>query len=146
MLTVNPYLIFNGNCELAFDYYRHIFGGEFSYVSRFKEMPENPDAPVPKADLEKIMHISLPISKETVLMGSDSSEAFGQAKVQGDNFSLSLNTSTEDEARRVFDALAVNGKVNMPLGKTFWGAYFGMLTDQFGVHWMVDCVEDDKQK
>lgn len=139
MTTINPYLTFNGTCEQAFNFYKSVFGGEFPFAGKFKDMPANPDYPVSEADKEKIMHISLPISKETVLMGSDSSEAFGKAAVEGNNFSLSINTDSVDEATRIFNALSAGGTIKMPLNKTFWGAYFGMFTDKFGIHWMVNC-------
>ena len=102
-------------------------------------MPENPDFPISEADKEKIMHISLPISDETVLMGSDSSEAFGQVTIAGNNYAVSINTDSVDEVTRLFDKLSADGTVKMPLEKTFWGAYSGMLTDKFGIQWMVNC-------
>lgn len=136
MATISPYLTFNGTCEAAFNFYKSVFGGEFPYVGRFKDMPG--DAQVSEDDKEKIMHISLPISKETVLMGSDSSEAFGQATRVGNNFSISINAESEEEARRIFDGLSAGGKVTMPLDKTFWGALFGMFTDKFDIQWMVN--------
>jgi len=139
MTTINPYLTFNGNCEAAFNFYKSVFGGEFPYAGKFKDMPADPDYPVSEADKEKIMHISLPISKETILMGSDSSEAFGQAGVMGNNFSISVNTDTVEEVTRIYNELSAGGVIKMPLNKTFWGAYFGMFTDKFGIHWMVNC-------
>lgn len=135
MKTVNPYLNFNGNCEEAFTYYRSVFGGNFPYVGRFKDMPS--ELPIPDDFREKIMHISLQISKETALMGCDASDVFRPLPVQGDNISLSVNTDSEDEAQRIFAALAKGGKITMPLEKTFWNALFGMCTDQFGINWMV---------
>lgn len=145
MTTINPYLTFNGNCEEAFNFYKSIFGGEFPYVGKFNEMPEDPRFPVPESEKNKIMHISLPISKETTLMGSDSSEAFGHASFQGNNFSISINTDTAEEATRIFTKLSVDGKINMPLEKAFWGALYGLFTDKFGIHWMVNCnLEDHK--
>ncbi len=84
------------------------------------------------------MHISLPISDETVLMGSDSSEAFGPSPVQGSNITLSVNAASEAEAKRIFEGLSAGGKVLMPLEKTFWGALFGMLIDKFAIHWMIN--------
>lgn len=139
MTTINPYLTFHGTCEQAFNFYKSVFGGDFPYVGKFKDMPENPDYPVSEADKEKIMHISLPISKETVLMGSDSSEAFGKTTVEGNNFSISINTDSVEEVTRIYNELSEGGKIKMPLNKTFWGAYFGMFTDKFGIHWMVNC-------
>ena len=139
MTTINPYLTFNGTCEEAFNFYKSVFGGDFPYAGKFKDMPPNPDYPVAEAEKEKIMHISLPISKETILMGSDSSGSFGHASVAGNNFSISVNTDSIEEVTRIFNELSAGGKIKMPLNKTFWGAYFGMFTDKFGIHWMVNC-------
>lgn len=141
--SVLPYLTFAGNCEEAFNFYRSVFGGEFTYVGRFKDMPS--EQPIPESEKNKIMHISLPLANNTALMGSDSSEAFGQATVTGNNFSLSVNTESEEEAKKIFSGLSAGGKVTMPLDKTFWGSYFGMLVDKFGIQWMVS-YELEKQK
>lgn len=137
--TVNIYLTFNGNCEEVFQFYKSVFGGEFSYVGKFGEMPLQEGMPaIPDSEKNKIMHIAFPVSKETILMGSDASDAFGKVTTVGDNFSISINTDSIDEANRLFNALSENGKINMPIGKTFWGAYFGMFTDKFGINWMVN--------
>lgn len=146
MAAINPYLTFNGNCEEAFNFYKSVFGGEFPYVGRFKDMPADPHhSPMPPSEANKIMHISLPISKETILMGSDSSDAFGKATVEGNNFSISVNADSEEEARKIFESLSAGGKVTMPLDKTFWGALFGMLTDKFNIQWMVSYDENPKK-
>lgn len=139
MTTINPYLTFNGTCEEAFNFYKSIFGGEFPYIGKFKDMPENPEYPVAEADKDKIMHISLPISKETVLMGSDSSAAFGKATIVGNNITISVNCDSVEEVTRIYNGLSEGGKIFMPLNKTFWGAYFGQFTDKFGIQWMVNC-------
>lgn len=142
MATINPYLTFNGNCEAAFHFYQSVFGNEFTYVGKYKDMPPAEDAaPLPAEEGEKIMHISLPISDETILMGSDSSDAFGHATVIGNNISISINTNSVAEADRLFDGLSAGGQVTMPMSKTFWGAYFGMFIDQFGINWMVNFDE-----
>ncbi|MEO8515498.1 MAG: VOC family protein [Flavobacterium sp.] len=145
MATVNAYLTFNGDCEAAFLFYQSVFGGGFPYLGRYKDMPKTDDSYCPAEDGEKIMHVSLPISKETILMGSDSSESFGQASVVGNNVSLSINTESEEEATRLFNGLSAGGVVKMPLNKTFWGAYFGMFTDKFGIHWMVNYDFNEKK-
>jgi PhnB protein len=145
MAQVNPYLTFGGNCEEAFNFYKSVFGGEFPYIGRFNEMPPMEGCPeMPAAEGNKIMHISLPISKETTLMGSDTSEAFGQANVVGNNFSISINADSKEEADKLFNGLSAGGTVTMPMDKTFWGAYFGMFTDKFGINWMVN--HDEAQK
>lgn len=138
MATINPYLTFKGNCEEAFTFYRSVFGGEFPYVGRFKDMPPMEGKTMPESEGNNIMHISLPISKETTLMGSDSSDAFGHATIAGTNFSISVNTDSEAEATKIFNGLSEGGQVTMPLAKTFWGAFFGMFTDKFGINWMVN--------
>jgi PhnB protein len=138
MATVNVYLSYDGNCEEAFDFYRKVFGGEFSYVSRFSEMPQEEGAPpVPEADRNKILHISLPISKETSIMGSDYLDSWGEPLITGTNFSLYVDVPDKKEADRVFGELSEGGNVTMPMGNTFWGAYFGSLTDRFGISWMI---------
>ncbi|HLF52707.1 VOC family protein [Flavobacterium sp.] len=146
MAKVNPYLTFNGNCEDAFNFYKSVFGGEFPYIGRFKEMPPMEGGKeISAEDGEKIMHVSLPISSETILMGSDSSESFGQVTTVGNNFSISIDAASKEEADKLFNGLSAGGKVTMPLSKTFWGAYFGMFTDKFGINWMVNHDENEKK-
>lgn len=142
MTQVNPYLIFNGNCEEAFLFYQSVFGGEFPYMGRFKDMPpsddENCPPPSPE-EADRIMHVSLPIGN-TVLMGSDSTSQSGDAII-GTNISVSINTESRAEADRIFNGLSVGGNAFMPMCDTFWGAYFGMFTDKFGINWMVNFDE-----
>lgn len=138
MAQVNAYLNFKGNCEEAFNFYRSVFGGEFPFVGRYKDMPPTEGSHASETDGEKIMHISLPISKETILMGSDIGGEWASHTVIGNNIQLSVNTDSEEEANRIFNALSAGGRVNMPLEKTFWGALFGMFTDKFGINWMVN--------
>jgi len=137
MTAINVYLTFNGNCEEAFNFYKSVFGGDFGYVGRFKDMPPQDGKAVPAKDANKIMHISLPISKETILMGSDSSEDFGGKVTAGTNFSISLSTDSNANADKFFKSLSAGGKATMPMSETFWGSYFGMLTDKYGIQWMV---------
>ncbi|MGB0524789.1 MAG: VOC family protein [Flammeovirgaceae bacterium] len=146
MAKINPYLTFTGNCEEAFNFYKSIFGGDFTFLGRFSEMPPNPEFAVPDDMKQKIMHVSLPISAETVLMGSDTSEAFGQKVVVGNNFSVSIDCDSKEETDKLFHALSEGGKVTMPLENTFWGDYFGMFTDKFGIQWMVSCAINQEQQ
>lgn len=139
MTTVNVYLTFNGNCEDAFNFYKSVFGGEFSSLARFGEMPPQEGMPpVPESEKNKLMHVSLPVSSETVLMGSDSLNTFGPPTVVGNNFSISINSDTKEDADRFFNRLSEGGQVIMPMSATFWGAYFGMFTDKYGINWMVN--------
>jgi len=139
MATVNAYLIFDGNCEQAFNFYKSAFGKEFSILSRFGEMPPQEGMPTLADDAKnRIMHVSLPISAETILMGSDTMPGMGHALTVGDNFSVTLGVNSKEEADQLFAKLSEGGKVTMPLETTFWNAYFGMWTDQFGINWMIN--------
>lgn len=142
MAQVNPYIVFNGDCEAAFLFYKSVFGGEFPYIGRFGEMPPGPEGencpPPSEADKNRIMHVSLMIGT-TVLMGSDTTS--DRPVKTGDNFSVSINTDSREEADKMFNGLSAGGTVIMPLENTFWGAYFGMFTDKFGINWMVNFDE-----
>jgi PhnB protein len=152
MAAINPYLNFNGKTEEAFNFYKSIFGGEFATLQRFGdlhedacggEMPEGKQ--ITEADKEKIMHIALPIGNGgNVLMATDGLESMGQKFVEGDNFSISFSADSREDADRIFNGLAEGGKTEMPLADAFWGSYFGMLQDKFGIQWMVSC-ESNKQ-
>lgn len=139
MTTVNIYLNFNGNCEEAFSFYKSVFRDEFRVIRKFKDIAQQEGAPFPPKEMEdKIMHVSLSVSKETVLMGSDTDgEWFGHSFHQGNNFSISINTDSKEEAGRLFYRLSDGGEVSMPMENTFWGEYFGMFTDKFGINWMI---------
>jgi PhnB protein len=144
MATVNPYLVFNGNCEEAFLFYQSVFGGEFPYLGKFKDMPADDNCPPPSTeDANRIMHVSLPIGKETILMGSDSSTQSGDV-IMGTNISISINAESRAEADKLFNGLSAGGNVFMPMQNTFWGAYFGMFTDKFGINWMMNFDEVQK--
>lgn len=135
-MKINIYLNFEGNTEEAFNFYRSVFGGEFGMIMRFKDMPQG-ENPIPKEVENKIMHINLPIGN-TILMGTDAIEGFGGKLKSGNNFSIQLETETKEDANNFFKALSEGGNVGMPLEDSFWGAYFGTLTDKFGVQWMVN--------
>ncbi|OCX52331.1 glyoxalase [Mucilaginibacter sp. PPCGB 2223] len=138
MATLNPYLNFLGNTEEVFNFYRSVFGGEFQVVMRFKDMPAEMLANIPEDYYEKLMHISLPISGDSVLMGSDALESMGGPLIAGTNFTISISTKSQEETDKIFNGLSAGGVVTMPLQQTFWSASFGMFTDKFGVQWMVN--------
>jgi PhnB protein len=147
MTTVNVYLTFKGNCEEAFSFYKSVFGGEFPYIGKYKDMPPQEGmAPISKEGGEKIMHVSLPISKETMLMGSDTGGEWASGYTQGNNFSISITTDSKEEADRLYNGLSAGGKATMPMSKTFWSSYFGMFTDKFGINWMVSFDERQQQQ
>lgn len=144
MATINPYLTFDGNCEEAFNFYKSVFGGDFPMVGKFGDMPPQEGMPAMSDDVKnRIMHITLPISSETILMGSDTMPGIHDHKI-GNNISLSINTNSKEEADKIFNGLSADGNVTMPLNDTFWGAYFGMWTDKFGIKWMVNYDDPEK--
>ena len=147
MTSVNTYLNFNGDCEEAFNLYKSVFGGEFSFVGRYKDMPPQEGMPpIPDNELNRIMHMALPISNETMLMGSDAGGDWAPAIVQGNNVAISINTDSKENADRIFNGLSEGGKVTMPMDNTFWGDYFGMFTDKFGINWMISFNEQQKKQ
>ena len=145
MATTNTYLNFNGNCEEAFNFYKSVFGGEFTYIGRFGEMPPSDEFPVSEADKNKVMHVSLPTGS-SFLMGSDNGEAYQSSFIAGNNFSVSINADSREEADKLYNGLAEGGNATMPMSDTFWGAYFGMFTDKFGINWMVNYDDPAKMQ
>lgn len=143
MATTNTYLNFNGNCEAAFDFYKSVFGGEFIYKGKFNEMPPQEGHTMSEEDGNKIMHVSLPVGS-SILMGSDTGGEWAPSFVQGNNFSVSITADSQAEADQLFDGLSAGGHVSMPMNKTFWGDYFGMFADKFGINWMVSFNENVK--
>ena len=140
--TVEAYLFFNGRCEEAVEFYRKTLGAEVIMMLRFSESPEPaPPGMVPEGFENKIMHCSFRIGN-TMVMASDGCAA-GSPKFEG--FSLSITVPDEADADRVFNALSEGGKVEMPLGKTFWSPRFGMLTDRFGIGWMVGVMPEGQK-
>lgn len=139
MAKVNPYLHFLGNTEEVFNFYKSVFGGEFAAVMRFGDMQGQEGCEnMSDEDKEKIMHIALPISDGHVLMGNDAVGEHAADAIIDNNISLSISPDSKEETDKIFNGLADGGEVTMPLGDTFWGAYFGMLKDKFGIDWLVN--------
>lgn len=137
--VIQPYLMFGGRCEEALEFYRTALGAQIDMLMRFQESPDPPPpGMLPPGFENKIMHASFRIAGN-VLMASDGCEVGSQFN----GFSLSISVATEAEADRYFAALSDGGQVQMPLAKTFWSPKFGMLTDRFGVSWMVNVVTTD---
>jgi PhnB protein len=135
MTTVNPYIYFNGNCEEAFNFYKAAFCKEITYIGRYKDVPKT-DRQIFKETDDKIMHVTLPISTETILMGSDNSEAYKES-ITYNNFSLIVHTDSKTEADRLFNELSENGQIKVPMNLTFWGSYYGICVDKFGIIWKI---------
>jgi PhnB protein len=124
-----------GNTEEAMNFYKSIFGGEFASFVRFSDVPGGEK--MPPADQQKIMHASLPLAGNQMLMATDTLENMGRPIVFGNNYHLYVETESEAEVDLIFTGLSEGGAIESPLNKTFWGAYFGMCEDKFGVQWMI---------
>ena len=135
-MKVFPYLNFPGNAEEAFDFYKSVFGGEYSSLVRFKDMSME-GVSIPEADQDKIMHIALPVG-EALLMASDALESLGQKLVRGNDHYVSLHPESRAEADRIYTALSEGADIEMPIGDQVWGDYFGSLRDKFGIGWMIN--------
>ena len=137
MAVINPHINFNGNAEEAFTFYKSVFGGEFSKVMRFKDL-SSPDYVVPEKEANKIMHIALPIGKSNVLMANDVPDFLGKVNENENRSKIAVSAESKEEADRLFNGLSAGGKIEMPIGDSPWGSYFGMFRDKYGIEWMVD--------
>lgn len=145
MIKIEPYINFDNQCEDAFNFYHKVFKCEQPTFKRFSEVPAQEGMPaVPEKDLNKIMHVCMPITKEFHLMGSDTSEVFGKLPTVGNNINISFLSDNLEKAQDIFDAFAAEGEVTMPFQDTFWGARFGCVIDQFGINWMISYSTERK--
>ena len=143
MPTINPYIHFNGNAEEAFRFYQSVFGGTFSTLARFKDL-QNPGQPFPEEELNKIMHIALPIGGDDVLMGSDVPSFMGTVNEQENRSKIFVATGSKEEADRIYQGLSAGGHAEMPIGDSPWGTYFAMFRDKYGIEWMVQYDANSK--
>ena len=136
-MKVNPYLNFDGQAEEAFKFYKSVFGGEFTGIMKMKDAPGGDELPM--AEQNHVMHISLPIGKDILLMGSDVASSVGNPTLKtGNNMYVSLHPESRAEADRLFNSLSADGEIEMPMEDQFWGDYFGSFFDKFGIGWMVN--------
>jgi len=143
MARVSTYLNFPRNTEEAFNFYKSIFGGDFGGmgIARFGDIPAQEGMPaLPEKDKNLIMHIELAILGGHVLMGTDAPESMGFHVNVGNNVHISLEPDSRSETKKLFEALSAGGKITMELQDMFWGAYYGSVTDKYGVQWMVNCT------
>lgn len=143
MARTSTYLNFPRNTEEAFNFYKSVFGGEFTSggIARFSDIPATEGAPpLPEGDKNLVMHIELPIVGGHLLMGTDAPETMGFNVNFGNNIYINLEPDSRTETKKLFDALSVGGKITMELQDMFWGAYFGSCRDKYGVQWMFNCV------
>jgi len=136
MAQINPHINFNGNAEEAFTFYKSVFGGEFAKVMRFKDIAST-EFPVAESEANKIMHIALPIGKN-VLMANDVPEFMGRTNENENRSKISISAESREEADKLFSGLSAGGQIEMPIGDSPWGSYFGMFRDKYGIEWTVD--------
>ena len=136
MATINPYINFNGNAEEAFNFYKSVFGGEFTTLIRFKDL-ENDDFPVPENEANKIMRIVLPIGGN-ILIANDVPEAMGRVNENENRSKIAVSAETKEEADKIFNGLSEGGAVEMPMDESPWGTYFAMFRDRYGIEWTVE--------
>ena len=141
-MPLNVYLHFNDNCREAFEFYRSVFGGDYTFFATFREMPE--DMGMAEEEMDNVMHVSYDIGG-TTLMGSDVPSVFGPPVEMGNNFSISYQTESREQTDELFAKISEGGTVSMPLQDMFWGDYFGSCTDKFGVNWMLGCPSSGSQ-
>jgi PhnB protein len=137
-MKIHAYLNFDDKAEAAFRFYEKVLGGTLSEIHRFGSMPQDGGFELTDEQKNLVMHVALALPDGQMLMASDMLAGMGPQRVEGNNISLSVHPDSRQEADRIFNALAQGGAITMPLADQFWGDYFGSLTDQFGVNWMVN--------
>lgn len=136
MASINPHINFNGNAEEAFHFYKSVFGGNFTKITRLKELA-SPEFPVEEKDANKIMYIALPIGKN-LLIGNDVPSFLGSVNENENRSKISISAESREEAGKLFNGLSEGGAVEAPIDDSPWGTYFGMFRDKFGIEWIVE--------
>lgn len=137
MMTISPWINFNGNAEEAFNFYKSVFGGEFTRVIRFKDLA-GPEFPVGESDANKVMQITLPIGSAHMLIGNDVPEFMGKVSENENRSKIHVGVESKEEAEKIFNGLSAGGHVEVSMGNSAWGTYFGMLRDIYGIEWIVE--------
>lgn len=138
MSKISIYLNFMGNTEEAFNFYKSVFGTEFSSPFMFnRDVPAQAEMPtLPKEELNKVMHVALPILGGVQIMGTDMLASMGHTLKIGNNTTINLEPDTREETERLFNALSEGASDVAPLQDMFWGAYWGCCLDKYGIRWM----------
>lgn len=138
MAKIHAYLNFNGDCEKAFTFYETVFETKNIGMHYFGDLPTNEQMPLSEESKKRVMHTALMINESTMLMGSDFVKEYGQEGIAGNNLYIMLDVDSAEEAKRLYDRLAVNAKrIDMPLGEQFWAELYASFQDQFGICWMI---------
>ena len=137
MITINPWINFNGNAEEAFTFYKSVFGGEFTKVIRFKDLAD-PEFPVAQKEENKIMQIVLPIGSANMLIGNDVPEFMGKVNENENRSKIHVDADSREEAGKIFNGLSAGGQVEGAVGDSPWGTYAGMFRDKYGIEWIIE--------
>jgi PhnB protein len=138
MVTINPHILFNGNAEEAFHFYKSVFGGEFTKIIRFKDLPSDPNHKLAETEKNKIMHIVLSVDGNNFLTGNDVPTILGQVNENENRSKISVNAKSREEADKIFKGLTVGAQIEMPMADSPWGPYFGMFRDKYGIEWTIE--------
>ena len=136
MAIINPHINFNGNAEEAFTFYKSVFGGEFTKITRFKDIA-SPEFPVAETEANKIMRIALPIGKN-ILIANDVPEFMGKVNENENRSKIAVRAESKEEADKLFKGLSAGGTVEMPLAENPGGSYFAMFRDKYGIEWVIE--------
>ena len=137
-MKIHSYLNFADKTEEAFRFYEKVLGGKLTEIHRFGSIPQDGSFELTPEQKNLVMHVGLVLPEGQMIMGSDMLPGMGPARVEGNNYSISVHPDSRQEADRIFGALAEGGTITMPIADQFWGDYFGSLTDRFGINWMVN--------
>ena len=137
MRAINPWINFNGNAQEAFDFYKSVFGGEFTKIIRFKDLA-GPEFQVAESEENKIMYIGLPLGKNNVLIANDVPSFLGKVNEEENRSKIHVVTDSREEADKIFNGLSAGGNVEMPLDDSPWGTYAAMFRDKYGIEWIVE--------
>ncbi|MDP4220715.1 MAG: VOC family protein [Bacteroidota bacterium] len=137
MAIINPHINFNGNAEEAFAFYKSVFGGDFAKIIRFKDLAST-GFPASEKEENKIIYISLPIGKGSMLIANDVPEILGRTNENENRSKISVSAETREEADKLFYGLSAGGEIEGPLGDSPWDTYFGCFRDKYGIEWIVE--------
>jgi PhnB protein len=144
-MKVHTYLNFHDKAEAAMRFYEKALGGKLTEIHRFGSMPAEGGFELTPEQKNLVMHVALELPDGQMIMASDMIAGMGPKRVEGNNYSLSVHPDSRQDADRIFNALAQGGTITMPMADQFWGDYFGSLTDQFGINWMVNYSDPAKR-
>ena len=143
MALINPHINFNGNAKEAFNFYKSVFGGEFTKIIRFKDIASD-EFPVAAHEVDKLMHIALPIGKN-FLLANDVPEIMGRTNENENRSKISISAESKAEAEKIFSELSAGGTVEMPFDAISADSYFGMFRDKYGIEWMINFDPSDSK-